>query len=276
MPVTTRSRRQASAATSSSEPEAADASISRGATPESAALLLEDGGLVVNILGALDAHGLATMCCTSQPWAAAEKENRRTLWRNLALKRWPELGLGRQVDWRNRYRVLLQNGKPNERDKAEDPLADYTFVIQGRWEGDARETPAFSGSVAAQSYSATISLHGNALEFKDAFQLDLQLQASLPLRPTGATGPGAASFNVFGPADTALEVTVCTPVWSLEPRRSRSSVHVPLLTLSGPMSWQWCSARAPMVRRTLAPPLTARRSPPAAHRPRRPRPLSVV
>ena len=87
----------------------------------------------VNILGGLCAHGLATMCCVSHAWANSERENRRTLWRALALARWPELGLGLQVDWRQRYRVLLQNGKPANREKLEDPLADYAFVLQGRW-----------------------------------------------------------------------------------------------------------------------------------------------
>ena len=52
----------------------------------------------VNILGGLCAHGLTTMCCVSHAWAISERENRRTLWRALALARWPDLGLGLQVN----------------------------------------------------------------------------------------------------------------------------------------------------------------------------------
>ena len=134
----------------------------------------------VNILGGLCAHGLTTMCCVSHAWATSERENRRTLWRALALTRWPDLGLGLQVDWRQRYRVLLQNGKPANREKLEDPLADYAFVLQGRWgaagaaagaAGSGDElSPVFSGVVAARTYAASVSLHGNELEFRDAFQ----------------------------------------------------------------------------------------------------------
>ena len=149
----------------------------------------------VNILGGLCAHGLTTMCCVSHAWATSEQENRRTLWRALALARWPDLGLGLQVDWRQRYRVLLQNGKPANREKLEDPLADYAFMLQGRWgaagaaaaggagaAGSGDElSPVFSGVVAARTYAASVSLHGNELEFRDAFQLELKLRTPVPL-----------------------------------------------------------------------------------------------
>ena len=149
----------------------------------------------VNILGGLCAYGLTTMCCVSQAWATSEQENRRTLWRALALARWPNLGLGLQIDWRQRYRVLLQNGKPANRDKLDDPLADYAFVLQGRWGaggsggaggaggagGSEELSPAFSGVVAARTYAATVSLHGNDLEFRDAFQIEIKLRTPVPL-----------------------------------------------------------------------------------------------
>ena len=149
----------------------------------------------VNILGGLCAYGLTTMCCVSQAWATSEQENRRTLWRALALARWPNLGLGLQIDWRQRYRVLLQNGKPANRDKLDDPLADYAFVLQGRWGaggaggasgaggagGSEELSPAFSGVVAARTYAATVSLHGNDLEFRDAFQIEIKLCTPVPL-----------------------------------------------------------------------------------------------
>ena len=149
----------------------------------------------VNILGGLCAYGLTTMCCVSQAWATSEQENRRTLWRALALARWPNLGLGLQIDWRQRYRVLLQNGKPANRDKLDDPLADYAFVLQGRWGaggaggasgaggagGSDELSPAFSGVVAARTYAATVSLHGNDLEFRDAFQIEIKLCTPVPL-----------------------------------------------------------------------------------------------
>ena len=135
------------------------------------------------------------MCCVSQAWATSEQENRRTLWRALALARWPNLGLGLQIDWRQRYRVLLQNGKPANRDKLDDPLADYAFVLQGRWGaggaggasgaggagGSDELSPAFSGVVAARTYAATVSLHGNDLEFRDAFQIEIKLCTPVPL-----------------------------------------------------------------------------------------------
>jgi len=143
----------------------------------------------VNILGGLCAYGLTTMCCVSQAWATSEQENRRTLWRALALARWPNLGLGLQIDWRQRYRVLLQNGKPANRDKLDDPLADYAFVLQGRWGvgaagaagGSDELSPSFSGVVAARTYAATVSLHGNDLEFRDAFQIEIKLRTPVPL-----------------------------------------------------------------------------------------------
>ena len=37
--------------------------------------------------------------------------------------------------------MLLQNGKPANREKLEDPLADYAFLLQGRW-GAARAAAA--------------------------------------------------------------------------------------------------------------------------------------
>ena len=146
----------------------------------------------VNILGGLCAYGLTTTCCVSQAWATSEQENRRTLWRALALARWPNLGLGLQIDWRQRYRVLLQNGKPANRDKLDDPLADYAFVLQGRWGvgaagaagaagGSDELSPSFSGVVAARTYAATVSLHGNDLEFRDAFQIEIKLRTPVPL-----------------------------------------------------------------------------------------------
>ena len=171
----------------------------------------------VNILGGLCAYGLTTMCCVSQAWATSEQENRRTLWRALALARWPNLGLGLQIDWRQRYRVLLQNGKPANRDKLDDPLADYAFVLQGRWGaggaggasgaggagGSDELSPAFSGVVAARTYAATVSLHGNDLEFRDAFQIEIKLSTPVPL-PKALSAWSNASLG-------ATNASLCPP-----------------------------------------------------------------
>ena len=166
-----------------------DAEADEGAAPKaslaSAQLLHEDGGLVLNILGGLCAESLARMCCVSRAWASTEAENRRALWRPLCLERWPDLGEGRSIDWRKRYRVLLRDGVPVNQEKIDDPLADYSFVVQGRWVGSgcAAEGPplAFSAVIRAGRYSATVSMHGNGLEFGDAFELSAEFEpVSLP------------------------------------------------------------------------------------------------
>jgi len=163
----------------------------------SAQLLHDDGGLVLNILCALDATSLARMCCVCQAWASAEVENRRVLWRTLCLQRWPDLGEGLAVDWRRRYRVLSRDGQPLSQEKVEDPLADFSFVVQGRWGADA--PVAFSTVVRAGRYSANVSMHGNELEFRDAFQLEAAFSAPVPL---------PASWTASGPSADRLDVSI--------------------------------------------------------------------
>lgn len=153
------------------------------ASAASAQLLHADGGLVLNLLHALDTHtSLLASSCVAKAWAAQELENRRSLWKALCARRWPDLGEGGpQTDWRRRYWILRRDGEPSSPSREEDPLAGIEFIVQARWLPRDEGLPLFSSVVSASTERADMHLHGNVLEFKDCWRLDTSLPAPLPL-----------------------------------------------------------------------------------------------
>lgn len=189
MPPTRRSKRQQHAPPSSSADDGADGDGEQPlvrATAASAQLLHADGGLVLNILYAIDTQaGLLAMCCVAKAWARQELENRRSLWKVLCARRWPDLGEGAaQTDWRRRYWILSRDGEPSCPSKDEDPLAGIEFVVQARWLPRNEGPPLFSSVVSASTERADMHLHGRVLEFKDCWRLDVSLPAPMPLPPS--------------------------------------------------------------------------------------------
>ena len=159
---------------------------------------------MLNILYALDTHtSLLAMCCVAKAWARQELENRRSLWKALCARRWPDLGEGApNTDWRRRHRILSQDGEPSCPLKDDDPLAGIHFIVQARWLPRDDGPPLFSSLVSASTERANMHLHGNVLEFKDCWRLDVSLPAPIPL-PASWADPHSR-----GMTSRAMEVSI--------------------------------------------------------------------
>lgn len=161
----------------------------RGATGRAKGTgLLDDPALLAPLLVALPAADVASASCVCKSWAAAERSDRNALFQALSRARWPGLvgqsaGAGRAVvDWRHRYKTLSRRGLSREPtvEEDEDPLANYSFIIQGQWGA----TLAFSRAAAVTRVEYSAVYGGHVMEFKDVVRYEVSLPEPVRLPPS--------------------------------------------------------------------------------------------
>ena len=169
---------------------------------------LHEAHVALDVLMALPAESLLAACCLCRVWKIAESADRSALWRALVFKWWPALAClpaTSCIDWQQRYRVLLQHG--TEYALKIDPLSLFSFVLQGRWEGS--EAPAFSQLATASRTARSVEAGDSTVEILDALQLELELDAAIPLPPSWLAADPATDEPAAGyPAADGLEITI--------------------------------------------------------------------